>query len=318
MIVCVTLNPCLDKTLCVGPWRPGDHVRGRSVREVVGGKGNNVARALTRLGHVARPATILGGDIGRRCERLLRGDDGLDPIVAPSAAETRVILTVRAVDGAEPTAFFDPDPAVTAEEAAALLNMVEGTLAVGGVEALTLSGSSPSPATHDIYADMIALARSRGVPTFLDTYGPPLKHLWGFWPEVIQLNRREAAGHLGVDDPSDAEVFGLLGEWSRRGVELAVVTDGPGPVLAASRGRRLVARPPAIEAVNPVGSGDSMLAGLVDGRLSGLDGAGMLRRGIAAAAANALAWDAGAVDPGLVASLEAGVAVRAFADGEPS
>ena len=46
MILCVTLNPCLDKTLTVPPWRPGDLVRGTAIREVVGGKGNNVARAL--------------------------------------------------------------------------------------------------------------------------------------------------------------------------------------------------------------------------------------------------------------------------------
>src|SRR5206468_466912 len=60
MIFCVTLNPCLDKTLTVPPWRPGDSVRGRAVREVVGGKGNNVARALAALGHTARPVTFLG------------------------------------------------------------------------------------------------------------------------------------------------------------------------------------------------------------------------------------------------------------------
>ena len=48
MILCVTLNPCLDKTLTVPSWRPGELVRGTRVREVVGGKGNNVARALKR------------------------------------------------------------------------------------------------------------------------------------------------------------------------------------------------------------------------------------------------------------------------------
>ncbi len=61
MILCVTLNPCLDKTLTVPPWRPGDMVRGRAVREVVGGKGNNVARALSRLGREAAPGHVSGG-----------------------------------------------------------------------------------------------------------------------------------------------------------------------------------------------------------------------------------------------------------------
>ncbi len=83
MILCVTLNACLDKTLTVPPWRPGDLVRGTAVREVVGGKGNNVARALRRLGRESRPVTFLGGTVGATCESLLRSDDGMDPLVDP-------------------------------------------------------------------------------------------------------------------------------------------------------------------------------------------------------------------------------------------
>ena len=60
MILCVTLNPCLDKTLTVPSWHPGDLSRGTAVREVVGGKGNNVARALARLGRRPRPVDLSG------------------------------------------------------------------------------------------------------------------------------------------------------------------------------------------------------------------------------------------------------------------
>src|SRR5215211_2815082 len=108
MILCVTLNPCLDKTLTVPPWKPGDSVRGQSVREVVGGKGNNVARALARLGRPARPATFFGGAVGVHCAALLQRDDGLDSLTTPTAAATRVILTVRTVETTDQTAFFDP------------------------------------------------------------------------------------------------------------------------------------------------------------------------------------------------------------------
>src|SRR3954452_14520405 len=229
MILCVTLNPCLDKTLTVPPWKPGDSVRGQAVREVVGGKGNNVARALARLGRRARPATFLGGPVGDHCAQLLRDRDGLEPLVVPAASPTRVILTVRTDGTAEQSAFFDPDPAVTQAESDALFHAVERALAEGGVEALTLSGSSPSPATDGLYSDLIALARSRRVPAFLDTYGPPLKSIWGVWPEVIQLNRGEAAAHLGVASPTDADLFRLLDDWTRQGVRLALVTSGPGP-----------------------------------------------------------------------------------------
>lgn len=314
MILCVTLNPCLDKTLTVPAWRPGDSVRGTAVREVVGGKGNNVARALTRLGRPARPATFLGGPVGDRCAALLRDDDGLDPLITPTAAPTRVILTVRTGGTAEQTAFFDPDPAITPAEAQDLLHRVEGALTAGGIAALTLSGSSPSPATHGLYSDLIALARARKVPVFLDTYGPALDGIWGFWPEVIQLNRREAALHLRTGTPTESDLLGLLLRWSRHGVSGAVVTDGPRPALVRLRGRTYRVTPAALAVVNPIGSGDCLLAGLADGWLSGLAPEALSRHAFGCAAANALVWDAGALDPAEAARQGAAVTVEAIGD----
>jgi tagatose 6-phosphate kinase len=300
MILCVTLNPCLDKTLETPAWGPVDIVRGVTTREVVGGKGNNVARALKRLGREARPAIFLGGFVGAQCDRLLRRDDGFDPLVTLTEAPTRVILTVRGED-TPPTAFFDPDPVITPAEAADLLHRVEGALTAGGVEAITLSGSSPSAATHELYSEMIALALARRIPVFLDTYGPPLDVIWGFWPDVMQLNRREAGMHLREPRPTDADVMGLLRRWSGRGVKVAVVTDGSEPVLALIDGRPYSAVPPEFEPVNPIGSGDCLLAGLVDARLRGLDPEATLRHAIGCATANARVWDAGAIDPATAA-----------------
>ena len=310
MILCVTLNPCLDKTLAVPRWQPGDSVRGLATREVVGGKGNNVARALTRLGRATRPVTFLGGPVGTHCQGLLQRDDGLDPLVTPTEAPTRVILTVRTEGTADQTAFFDPDPAIRLAEAEALSRRVEGALAEGGISALTLSGSSPAPATHGLYSDLIGLARAKRIPVFLDTYGPALEAIWGFWPDVIQVNRREAAAHLRNPSPTEAEVWDLLDDWARHGVAFGIVTDGPRPVLVQHRGRRLRAIPPAIEPVNPIGSGDCLLAGLTDAWLAGLDPDARLRRALACAVANALVWDAGAIDPEEVRRQEEAVVIE--------
>jgi 1-phosphofructokinase family hexose kinase len=312
MILCVTLNPCLDKTLVVPPWKPGDLVRGQRVQEVVGGKGNNVARVLHRLGRSARPATFLGGPVGGYCEELFRRDDGLDPIVVRTEAPTRVILTVRTGDSSAQSAFFDPDPAITPEEAAELVVRVHGLLASGDTEALTLSGSSPHASTHQVYETLIELARYQSVPVFLDTYGPALEAIWRLWPDVMQVNRKEAAGRLGKseDELTDDDVIGLLDEWSRYGVALGVVTDGPRPVLIKMHGQLLRADPPAIDVVNPIGSGDALLAGLVDGWLGNRQPDEIIRNGLACAVANALVWDPGDVDPAEVARLRDSIRIE--------
>jgi fructose-1-phosphate kinase PfkB-like protein len=215
-----------------------------------------------------------------------------------------VILTVLTQGTTDQTAFFDPDPEISPREAENLRGHVRRELDGPDVEALTLSGSSPSAATHSLYSDMIGLARARGIPVFLDTYGAALDAIGESWPTVIQLNRREAAGRLRKPSVTDADVLGLLADWRARGVECAVVTDGPDSVLIQYGDRTYRAEPPAIEVVNPIGSGDSMLAGLVDGWLTGGDPESILRHAIACAAANASVWDAGAVDPETVRRLE--------------
>ncbi len=310
MILCVTLNPCLDKTLTVAAWSPGDSVRGKCLSEVVGGKGNNVARALAKLGRSARPATFLGGPIGDHCAKLLRQAEGFDPLITPSEAPTRIILTVRTENSEDQTAFFDPDPEISQLEAENLYHRIEGAFAEGAIQALTLSGSSPSSATDGLYLDLISLARSRKVPVFLDTYGEALENVWGFWPDVLQLNRRELSEHLRTPRPTDEETLAKLDVWGRHGVRLALVTDGPRPALAEFEGQRYQLIPPEIKAVNPIGSGDCLLAGLVDAWLSNLPPEAMLRRGMACAVANAQVWNAGAIDPAEVRRLEDAIKVE--------
>ncbi len=95
---------------------------------------------------------------------------------------------------------------------------------------------------------------------------------------------------------TDQDVAGLLRDWDRHGVSFGVVTDGREPVSILFRGKRYRAIPPEITPVNPIGSGDSVLAGLVDGWLSGLEPEPLLRHAIACGVTNALVWDAGAID----------------------
>jgi len=250
------------------------------------------------LGHKSvRPVTFLGGAVGLRCEELLREVDQVEPMITRTRSATREILTVQTEETNEQTAFFDPDPAITRDEADALLASVESALASGTVKAITLSGSSPSPATHGVFSDLIALAQSWQVPTFLDTYGPSLEGIWGFWPEVMQLNLKEAGLHLKLPKgrPSESDLIALLERWSRRGVRASVVTDGANRFVARVGKFTYRVAPPAIEPVNPIGSGDCFLAGLVDAALSNLLPEAQLQHAVGCAVANAMVWDAGGI-----------------------
>jgi len=178
MILCVTLNPCLDKTLTVPRCWPGDLVRGTEVREVGGGKGNNVARALKHLGRHSRPVRFLGGAIGSHSERLLRSDDGLEPLAVASGAPTRVSLTVRTGERDEQTAFFEPDPAISPHEAETLSHAIDDALSTGEVE-VRLADKRSFPADRAawlkardaVYEDVMAKGWSQARGSFVQSYG---------------------------------------------------------------------------------------------------------------------------------------------------
>ncbi|MFW6170930.1 MAG: 1-phosphofructokinase family hexose kinase [Planctomycetota bacterium] len=292
MQICVTLNPCLDKSLVVPAWQPGDHqVRGRECGWVVGGKGVNVARALTHLGQPARPALFLGGEIGLLCDRLLREQDGFEPLVSWTEAPTREILTVRTDQTAEQTAFFDPNPRINASEQQGLVDQLRAAFE-GGAEWCVLSGSSPCRATNHLYATFILMARQAGMRACLDTYGECLLPALEARPDVVKMNRKECEQAYGRPLDSFAAVSDALAWIRAHGVAYAAITFGSQGVVAAWEDGVMAWEPPRIEEVNPIGAGDALTAGLIDALVRGEGPEEAFRWGMACAVCNVKRWGA--------------------------
>ncbi len=307
MNFCVTLNPCLDKSLVVPPWQPGEHqVRGREFGLVVGGKGVNVARGLRRLGLAARPVLFLGGELGQLCDRLLREQDGFEPVVTWTAAPTREILTVRTEDTAQQTAFFDPNPAILPRERDDLEEKLAAAFRAGAAWC-AMSGSSPCPATDDFYARVIRRAKGAGVRTVLDTYGACLAPALQARPDVVKMNRAECEEALGLRLEQPAAVRDALEQLRGRGIAIVAITFGARGMAGAWDDQIAAWQPPPIEVVNPIGSGDAMSAALIDALSRGDDPRESLQWAMACAAANVQRWvacdfrraDAAALLPGV-------------------
>ena len=290
MNLCVTLNPCLDKTLVVPPWVPGEHqVRGREFGQVVGGKGVNVARALRRLGCAAQPALFLGGELGQLCYRLLQEQDGFTPLVTWTRSPTREILTVRTENTADQTAFFDPNPAIEPSERDELAEKLAHVFG-GGAAWCVMSGSSPCPVTDDLFATLVRRARAAGVRTLIDTYGDCLNLALEAAPDVVKLNRRECEQALGANLDSPAAVRAALQQLHRYGVTYAAVTFGPRGMAASWNHAVAAWRPPEIHLVNPIGAGDAMTAGLIDALSRGDEPSRAFRWAMACAVASVEHW----------------------------
>lgn len=304
MIVTVTLNPMLDKTVAVGPLRRGEIHRASRIDCVVGGKGVNVARQLERFGVSAIATGLLGGEVGLQLARLL-SEEGLRHDFVRIAGMTREGVTYREPDNTW-TAVFEPPHRVTAEEAEKMVRHCSGLLE--GASWVVCSGSSPCVETDRVYARIIAEARERGCKSSCDSYGSAFREALRARPTLTQCNRAELASTLGKTLAAERDVRDALSGIIDGGIEMAVVTDGGRPAYAAAGGRMWRVSPPPVDAVNPTGSGDCFVAGVLRDLEKGYEAA--LRTGAAAGAVNAARWDVATVSEGEVEALAPAVRIE--------
>lgn len=287
MIVTVTLNPMLDKTVAVPGIAIGQITRAQSVTMIVGGKGVNVSRQLFHLGTGSLATGFLGGEIGGLLERLLT-EEGLMHRFVRIAGMTREGVTYRQADGTI-TCVFEPPHRVTDAEAGALVAFCAQSVHRG--DRVVCCGSSPCPEADTVYAEVFRNARKAGAQTVLDSYGQVFHEALATVPDFIKLNRDECEQAHGVRLRAEADVVVALDRFLAAGVGCAVITDGPRTAYAATAQKRWKIDPSVLPAVNPTGSGDSMLAAMLHGMEAGWPMEQNLRFGVAAGCANAGRWE---------------------------
>lgn len=258
MIVTLTPNPSLDRTIDVERLEVGAVQRATDTRVDAGGKGINVSRILVRHAVPSTAVLPVGGRDGEHLTALL-AEVGVPAVTVPISGSVRSNVTVVEADGTT-TKLNTAGPVLVPAEARALLTAVDEQLAAGA-RWLVVAGSLPAGLDDAFVADTVALAAARGVPTALDTSGPVLA-------------RAVEAGGLGVIKPNDEELAELVGTSlttvgdvvtaARRvratsGAEVLVSLGRHGALLVTEAtwwagGAPLVAR-------STVGAGDSTLAG---------------------------------------------------------
>lgn len=286
-IVTLTLNPCIDRTICCG-----DEPR---YTEQTGGKGINVARVLGNLGmDCAAIAPVGHGENSRRFVQLAQ-EEGIALLPVPVAADVRRIDTWRAKDDSQRV-----DYAKGTDSSADEINALRDILiqALSQARLLIVSGSAPGPNTCAFTGEAISIAKRMGVETLLDSNGAALLSGFAAGPGLIKPNQSECMQLLGRDiTPGDeyAAAEELLIAGAARGTRGVIVSLGAGGAIWARESGTLMCPAPKVHAVNPVGSGDSFVATLCWALLSGYSDMGALSMACAAGAANAEVFPAARV-----------------------
>ena len=291
MILTVTPNPCVDKTVFIDDLKVGTFIRSQKCTCIPGGKGTNVARAVKNLGRRSTAMVIVGGHPGAHVVEMIEQQDGVPCIPVRVASQTRTITTVLEEPVHRQTAFFEPGSRVTDEEAA----QVEAVFseAVREAKVATFNGTVPDPNIRSLYRKLIPIAKAASVVTILDSHGPEFALGLEAVPYMVKPNVAEAQEIVGFPLDSDEAKWRAIDNLHARGVELVVLSLGKDGALVSRGKERFHAVPPTIREINPVGSGDALVAGFAIGLMEGMPLETMTRLAVAAGTANAMNWDIG-------------------------
>lgn len=285
MILSLTPNPAVDKTLQLRGVTLGVVNRVQSSQLDPGGKGINVSRVVHRLGRATVAFGFLAGRLGGMVAHGL-DEEGVAHRFVWVPGETRLdVIVVDHATGVS-TKLYDRGPDVPLDALADLRADVRTWLTPGRV--LVVAGSLPPGVPTGVYADLLADAARAGVPTILDADGETLRRGIAGRPTVIKPNVTEAEALLGRPLPDMVAVVRAARELADGGIGAVVISMGERGSICATGGRVLHVVPPSVERVSTVGSGDSLVAGIAIALAEGRELGEGLRLGTAAGAATAM------------------------------
>jgi 1-phosphofructokinase/tagatose 6-phosphate kinase len=296
VILTVTLNAAVDRTVAVPNFRLGQRHRAVDARTMAGGKGVNVARALKLLGRPVIAAGLAGGATGTRILERLAEESILNAFTRIEG-ESRTNLAVVDPTSGEQTEINERGPEVSESEVDRFLEKL--LYLAQGASICVLAGSIPPGAPADVYGRLVSELRTLGVLTLLDTDGEPMRAGLRAEPDVVAPNADEAEEAVGHEfNDADGLTMGLAG-LLEMGAGEAVITSGEGCVAIVGDGidrHRYEVRIDPLEPVATVGSGDAFLAGYVAARYDGASAPDCLRFGVACGAESTQHFGAGTLD----------------------
>lgn len=283
MIYTLTLNPALDRELTVPEIVFDNVLRADILRVDYGGKGFNVSRALAALDEESVAVGFVGGTTG---EIITAGLSRLNirTDFVPIAGETRTNISIVSQTQSNYVKVNEAGPVISPEEQQLLLQKVSRLAQKD--DWWVLSGSLPPGVPATMYAEIIQVVQMAGAKVILDTSGPSLNHGCKAAPFLAKPNATEARELTGIKQivTNPQAVTAAI---HQLGVRNVLISMGDAGAVFSDGSAIWVAHPPAVEERNPIGAGDSSVAGLVRALAHQLDWPDALRWSMACGAATA-------------------------------
>jgi 1-phosphofructokinase len=297
MIITVTLNAAIDKSLAVPNFRLGRRHRTVDQRTMAGGKGVNIARTLKALGQPVIATGFAGGATGTHIVEQLTEESILNDFVR-IRDESRTNTSVLDPTTGEQTEINERGPAVTEHEVELFRDKL--VYLARGAAIVVFAGSLPRGVEPELYASLVRDLERMELTTVIDTDGEPLRQAVRAEPDIVSPNVLEAEELVGHEFASEEDRSVAVREIAALGAKEAIMTLPDGcfaQVLVDGQPRLKRARIDPREPVAKRGSGDAFLAGYLAARYESRPVDHCLRFGVACGAESTGRLGAGLIDP---------------------
>ncbi len=281
MIITVTMNPAIDKTVELEQLERGSLNRLKNVITDAGGKGINVSKTIKALGGETIATGFSGGAGGNLIEKVLK-EQGIKADFVEIKNEVRTNLKVLEARGFV-TELNEPGPVVSPEELEQLTQKLTGY--AGEDVIFILAGSIPGGISKTVYGELIGKLKEKGARVFLDADGELFIHSLEAGPDYIKPNRAELEEYYEMDYRADEKELVKMGKkLLEKGIRMAAVSLGQMGALFITKDRVVKCPGLKVEAHSTVGAGDAMVAALAYGLDKGLTLEECAKLGLAASA----------------------------------
>ncbi|MBE7722777.1 1-phosphofructokinase [Lacrimispora indolis] len=259
MIVTVTMNPAIDKTVDIERFERGDLNRIKRVELDAGGKGINVSKTIKELGGESIATGFVGGTSGTIIKQVL-ADLSIQTDFVEVKGETRTNLKVVEETG-EVTELNEPGPEVSEEQLNDLLKRLEGYAKPDTL--FVLAGSIPAGIPTDIYRRITELAHRKGAKVLLDADGPLFSESLKAAPDMLKPNRSELERHYQMDyRASEQELVSMGEKLLEHGAAMTVISLGQMGAMFLTKEKRYRCPGLRVKAHSTVGAGDALVAAM--------------------------------------------------------
>ena len=283
MIVTLTMNPAIDRTIGVDRLAFDDRAYILSSKDSPGGRGINAASVIHSFGGDAHAILPAGGERGSRFEQYMQ-KCGFPVTTVPVRNDIRLNLTITDRHGLT-VKLNEIGPRLDRGEISSIEGTVDAQLAKASW--LMLCGSLPPGVPSEFYAQLIALAKKKNVKTLLDTDGEALAQGIEAGPTVVTPNQQEAERLLNVVLLTRSQSIAAARRIQSLGAHDVVLSLASRGAIGVSGESMWEAIPPRVDAISPIGSGDALAAAFAWAFDKSGDFPDALRWGVAAGTASA-------------------------------